>query len=115
MPTIVDPPPVLLPPLISSVQATSVPWKDHQINILDTPGHADFGGEVERVLSMVDGVALVVDATEGPMTQTKFVLSKALKANLRPFVVINKVDRYVLPRPCGCLLSFFDLLLLAVV
>ena len=65
----------------------------YHINIVDTPGHADFGGEVERVLSMVDGVALVVDATDGPMTQTKFVLSKALKMGLRPIVVINKVDR----------------------
>lgn len=66
---------------------------NYHINIVDTPGHADFGGEVERVLSMVDGVALVVDATDGPMTQTKFVLSKALKMGLRPIVVINKVDR----------------------
>lgn len=60
---------------------------------MDTPGHADFGGEVERVLSMVDGVCLLVDATEGAMTQTKFVLSKALARNLRPIVVMNKVDR----------------------
>lgn len=72
---------------------TSVLWNNHRLNIVDTPGHADFGGEVERVLSMVDGVLLVVDATEGPMTQTKFVLSKALKHNLTPVVVINKVDR----------------------
>lgn len=67
--------------------------KEWLVNIVDTPGHADFGGEVERIMSMVDGVALVVCATEGPMTQTKFVLSKALAAGLRPFVVINKVDR----------------------
>ena len=67
--------------------------KMYHINIVDTPGHADFGGEVERVMSMVDGVVLVVDATDGPMTQTKFVLSKALKQGLKPLVVINKVDR----------------------
>ncbi|KNC77356.1 hypothetical protein SARC_10183 [Sphaeroforma arctica JP610] len=72
---------------------TSVIWNDNLFNIVDTPGHQDFGGEVERVLSMVDGVLLVVDATEGPMAQTKFVLSKALQNNLRPLVVINKVDR----------------------
>lgn len=64
-------------------KCTSVMYKDHLINIVDTPGHADFGGEVERIMSMVDGVALVVDATEGPMTQTRFVLSKALKQGLR--------------------------------
>ena len=65
----------------------------YHLNIVDTPGHADFGGEVERIMSMVDGVCLVVDATDGPMTQTKFVLTKALNAGLRPVVVINKVDR----------------------
>lgn len=65
----------------------------YQINIVDTPGHADFGGEVERVLSMVDGVILVVDATDGPMTQTKFVLTKALRHRLNPLVIFNKVDR----------------------
>ena len=64
-----------------------------QINIVDTPGHADFGGEVERIMTMVDGVCLIVDATEGPMAQTKFVLKKALAQGLRPIVVINKVDR----------------------
>jgi GTP-binding protein len=74
-------------------KCTSVVWKDTRINIVDTPGHADFGGEVERVLSMVDGVLLLVDAAEGPMPQTKFVLGKALKLGLRPIVVINKVDR----------------------
>ena len=74
-------------------KCTSVVWKETRINIVDTPGHADFGGEVERVLSMVDGVLLLVDAAEGPMPQTKFVLGKALKLGLRPIVVINKVDR----------------------
>jgi len=64
-------------------KCTSLAYKDHLINIVDTPGHADFGGEVERIMSMVDGVALVVDATEGPMTQTRFVLSKALGRGLR--------------------------------
>ena len=72
---------------------TSVEWKGTRINIVDTPGHADFGGEVERILSMVDGVVLLVDAAEGPMPQTKFVTSKALKLGLRPIVVVNKVDK----------------------
>ena len=72
---------------------TSVRYKDVKINIVDTPGHSDFGGEVERVLSMVDGVLLLVDAVEGPMPQTKFVLRKALEFNLVPLVVINKIDR----------------------
>ena len=72
---------------------TSVVWKDTRINIIDTPGHADFGGEVERILGMTDGVILLVDAAEGPMPQTKFVLSKALAQGLKPIVVINKVDR----------------------
>ena len=74
-------------------KCTSVEWEGHKINIVDTPGHADFGGEVERILSMVDGVVLLVDAAEGPMPQTKFVLGKALKLGLRPIVVVNKVDR----------------------
>ena len=74
-------------------KATSVVWKDVRINIVDTPGHADFGGEVERILSMVDGVIVLVDAAEGPMPQTKFVVGKALKVGLRPIVAINKVDR----------------------
>ncbi|GHM58463.1 MAG: GTP-binding protein [Candidatus Mesenet longicola] len=74
-------------------KCTAVMWNDEKINIIDTPGHADFGGEVERVLSMADGVLLLVDASEGPMPQTKFVLGKALKANLHPIVIINKVDR----------------------
>ncbi len=74
-------------------KATSVEWKGTRINIVDTPGHADFGGEVERILSMVDGVVLLVDAAEGPMPQTKFVTSKALAQGLRPIVVVNKVDK----------------------
>jgi GTP-binding protein len=74
-------------------KATSVVWKDTRVNIVDTPGHADFGGEVERILSMVDGVVLLVDAAEGPLPQTKFVLGKALRLGLRPIVLINKVDR----------------------
>ena len=74
-------------------KATSVTWKSTRINIVDTPGHADFGGEVERILSMVDGVVLLVDAAEGPMPQTKFVTAKALALGLRPIVVLNKVDR----------------------
>jgi len=74
-------------------KCTSVAWKDTRINIVDTPGHADFGGEVERVLSMVDGVLVLVDAAEGPMPQTKFVLGKALGLGLKPIVVVNKTDR----------------------
>lgn len=74
-------------------KCTSVNWKGTHINIVDTPGHADFGGEVERILSMVDGVVLLVDSAEGPMPQTKFVLGKALKIGLRPIVVINKADK----------------------
>jgi GTP-binding protein len=74
-------------------KCTSVHWEDTQINIVDTPGHADFGGEVERILSMVDGVIVLVDAAEGPMPQTKFVVGKALKLGLKPIVAINKVDR----------------------
>ena len=71
----------------------SIEYKDYKINIIDTPGHADFGGEVERVLNMADGVLLLVDAFEGPMPQTRFVLQKALELNLKPIVVINKVDK----------------------
>ncbi|KFI33158.1 GTP-binding protein TypA [Haematobacter missouriensis] len=74
-------------------KATSVEWKGIRINIVDTPGHADFGGEVERILNMVDGVVLLVDAAEGPMPQTKFVTSKALALGLKPIVVLNKVDK----------------------
>ena len=74
-------------------KATSVVWKDTRINIVDTPGHADFGGEVERILNMVDGAIVLVDAAEGPMPQTKFVVGKALKVGLKPIVAINKIDR----------------------
>src|SRR6202521_1726969 len=74
-------------------KCTSVLWHNTRINIVDTPGHADFGGEVERILSMVDGVLVLVDAAEGPMPQTKFVVGKALRQGLRPIVVINKIDR----------------------
>jgi GTP-binding protein len=74
-------------------KCTSVVWREVRINIVDTPGHADFGGEVERILGMVDGVLVLVDAAEGPMPQTKFVLGKALRQGLKPIVVINKVDR----------------------
>ncbi|HOU33573.1 MAG TPA: GTP-binding protein, partial [Synergistaceae bacterium] len=68
-------------------------WRDYQINIIDTPGHADFSGEVERVLSMVDSVLLLVDAAEGPMPQTRYVLLRALRMGFRPLVIINKADR----------------------
>ena len=74
-------------------KCTSVDWKGVKVNIVDTPGHADFGGEVERILSMVDGVVVLVDAAEGPLPQTKFVVSKALGLGLRPIVIINKIDR----------------------
>jgi GTP-binding protein len=74
-------------------KATSIQWNDVRINIVDTPGHADFGGEVERILNMVDGAIVLVDAAEGPLPQTKFVVSKALKMGLKPIVAINKVDR----------------------
>lgn len=74
-------------------KVTSLVWQDTRINIVDTPGHADFGGEVERILNMVDGAVLLVDAAEGPMPQTKFVLGKALKIGLKPIVAINKIDR----------------------
>ena len=95
-------------------KCTSVIWthaadkQQYRINIVDTPGHADFGGEVERIMSMVDGVVLVVDASDGPMTQTKFVLRKALSYNLRPLVVINKVDRST-ARPSEVENEIFDL------
>jgi len=87
---------------------TSLTWNGYQINIIDTPGHADFGGEVERGLSMVDSVLLLVDAVDGPMPQTRFVTSKALKLGLRPIVVINKVDRDG-ARPDWALDQTFDL------
>ena len=72
---------------------TSIYYQDYKINIIDTPGHADFSGEVERVLGMVNSVLLIVDAQEGPMPQTRFVLSKSLKLGLQPLVIINKIDR----------------------
>ena len=87
---------------------TSINWKDHLINIVDTPGHADFGGEVERALSMVDSVLLLVDAVDGPMPQTRFVTQKAFEKGLRPIVVINKVDRPD-ARPDWVLDQVFDL------
>jgi len=89
-------------------KATSVVWKDTRINIVDTPGHADFGGEVERILNMVDGAIVLVDAAEGPMPQTKFVVGKALKIGLRPIVAINKVDRPD-ARPQEVINEVFDL------
>jgi len=88
----------------------SIHWRDHTINIVDTPGHADFGGEVERIMKMVDGVLLVVDAYDGPQAQTKFVLRKALANKLKPIVVINKVDRPN-ARPHEALNAVFDLFL----
>jgi len=89
-------------------KATSVVWKDTRINIVDTPGHADFGGEVERILSMVDGAIVLVDAAEGPLPQTKFVVGKALKIGLKPIVCINKVDRPD-ARPTEVVNAVFDL------
>ena len=71
----------------------AIQWQGIKINIIDTPGHADFGGEVERVLRMADGAVVLVDAAEGPMPQTRFVLGKALEARLRPVVIVNKIDR----------------------
>ncbi|MAM34561.1 MAG: translational GTPase TypA [Micavibrio sp.] len=89
-------------------KCTAIKWNDTKINIIDTPGHADFGGEVERVLSMADGVILLTDAAEGPLPQTKFVLGKALKQGMRPIVVINKIDRGD-ARPDAVLDEVFDL------
>ena len=89
-------------------KAASVQWKDTRINIVDTPGHADFGGEVERILNMVDGALVLVDAAEGPLPQTKFVVSKALRMGLKPIVVINKVDRPD-ARPIEVINEVFDL------
>ncbi len=80
-------------PTTWSAKNTAVHYKDVKINIVDTPGHADFGGEVERILKMVNGVILLVDAAEGPMPQTRFVLSKALELGHRVIVVVNKIDR----------------------
>ena len=87
---------------------TSITWDDHQINIVDTPGHADFGGEVERILSMVDSVLLLVDAVDGPMPQTRFVTQKAFARGLKPIVIINKIDRDG-ARPDWVLDQTFDL------
>ena len=87
---------------------TSVRFGEHKINIVDTPGHADFGGEVERTLKMVDGVLLLVDASEGPLPQTRFVLKKALELGLPPIVVINKIDRKD-ARPQEVLNEIYDL------
>jgi GTP-binding protein len=89
-------------------KVTSIQWHDTRINIVDTPGHADFGGEVERILNMVDGALVLVDAAEGPLPQTKFVVSKALKVGLKPIVVINKVDRAD-ARPAQVVNEVFDL------
>jgi GTP-binding protein len=89
-------------------KATSVVWNGTRINIVDTPGHADFGGEVERILNMVDGAIVLVDAAEGPMPQTKFVVSKALKIGLRPIVAVNKVDKPD-ARPSEVVNEVFDL------
>jgi GTP-binding protein len=89
-------------------KATSIVWKNTRINIVDTPGHADFGGEVERILSMVDGAIVLVDAAEGPMPQTKFVVGKALKIGLKPIVAINKVDKSD-ARPSEVINEVFDL------
>ena len=87
---------------------TAINWNDYRINIVDTPGHADFGGEVERVLSMVDSVLLLVDAVDGPMPQTRFVTQKAFAHGLRPIVVVNKIDRDA-ARPDWVLDQTFDL------
>ena len=87
---------------------TAIRWNDYRINIVDTPGHADFGGEVERVLSMVDSVLLLVDAVDGPMPQTRFVTRKAFAQGLHPIVVINKIDRPG-ARPSWVLDQTFDL------
>ncbi len=89
-------------------KCTSVVWKGTRINIVDTPGHADFGGEVERILSMVDGAIVLVDAAEGPMPQTKFVVSKALKIGLKPIVAVNKIDKQE-ARPTEVVNEVFDL------
>src|SRR3979411_1618181 len=89
-------------------KAASVQWKDTRINIVDTPGHADFGGEGERILNMVDGALVLVDAAEGPLPQTKFVVSKALKVGLKPIVVINRGDRRA-AAPTEVINEVFDL------
>src|ERR1700737_1296908 len=86
----------------------AVEYKDTKINVIDTPGHSDFGGEVERVLKMADGALLLVDAAEGPLPQTRFVLRKAFEFGLRPIVIINKIDRPD-ARPTDVLNAIFDL------
>ena len=91
-----------------SSKNTAIKWNDYHINIVDTPGHADFGGEVERVLSMVDSVLLLVDAQEGPMPQTRFVTKKAFDQGLNPIVVINKIDKDA-ARPDWVIDQGFDL------
>src|SRR6202521_478193 len=89
-------------------KVTSILWQDTRINIVDTPGHADFGGEVERILNMVAGAIVLVDAAEGPLPQTKFVVTKALRMGLKPIVAINKVDRSD-ARPSQVVNEVFDL------
>lgn len=89
-------------------KCTAIYYNDYKLNIVDTPGHADFGGEVERILSMVEGVVLVVDSKEGPMPQTRFVTAKALELGLKPIVVINKMDRED-KRPNEVINEVFDL------
>src|ERR1700694_3406452 len=89
-------------------KATSIVWKNTRINIVDTPGHADFGGEVERILNMVDGAIVLVDAAEGPLPQTKFVVTKALRMGLKPIVALTKVDRHD-ARPVQVVNEIFDL------
>ena len=89
-------------------KTTSVEWGETRINIVDTPGHADFGGEVERILGMVDGAIVLVDAAEGPMPQTKFVVGKALKVGLKPIVAVNKIDKPE-RRPDEVINEVFDL------
>ena len=91
-----------------SSKNTAVSWKETKINIVDTPGHADFGGEVERILKMVNGFILLVDAAEGPLPQTKFVLRKSLSLGYKPIVLINKIDRKD-ARPDDVLNEIFDL------
>src|SRR6201993_3092644 len=89
-------------------KVSSIVWQGTRINIVDTPGHADFGGEVERILNMVDGAIVLVDAAEGPMPQTKFVVSKAMKVGHKPIVAVNKVDRAD-ARPSDVVNEVFDL------
>src|SRR5210317_2152719 len=91
-----------------AIPYTDADGKEYKINVVDTPGHADFGGEVERVLKMTDGVLLIVDAFEGPMPQTRFVLGKALNHGLKPILVVNKADRFD-ARPNDVVNEIFDL------